>query len=91
MVDDLLTASPAGNAMVRELDLSRITLRLVEKQDKRGEGEEEHVEAKLTGDTLQVLQKCLVSIFLWSSWAQLTSSIVQVNRIDSQRHRWDCQ
>jgi Ca2+-dependent lipid-binding protein len=50
-----------GDAVVRELDLSRITLRLVEKQDKKGEGEEEHLEAKLQGDTLQVLQKCLVS------------------------------
>ena len=51
-----------GDAMVRELDLSRITLRLVEKQDKRGEGEEVHVAAKLQGDTLQVLQRCLVSL-----------------------------
>lgn len=47
--------------MVRELDLSRITLRLVEKADKKGEGDEEHVVAKLSGDLLPVLQRCLVS------------------------------
>jgi hypothetical protein len=52
-----------GDAMVREIDLSRITVRLVEKIDKKGEGDEDHVLAKLSGDLLPVLQRCLVSIF----------------------------
>ena len=51
----------AGDAMVREIDLSRITLRLVEKADKKGEGEDEHVYAKFTDDLLPILQRCLVS------------------------------
>ncbi|MCJ1292500.1 hypothetical protein MMC34_004051 [Xylographa carneopallida] len=51
-----------GDAIVRELDMSRITLRLVQKEDKKG-GEQgaENVYAKLVGDTLQVLQKSLVN------------------------------
>ncbi|TKX22695.1 C2 domain-containing protein 2 [Elsinoe australis] len=48
-----------GDCMVRELDLSKITLRLVEEVDKKGEGDTEHIKAKLTGDTLSVLRQAL--------------------------------
>lgn len=48
-----------GDAMVRELDVSKITLRLVEKSDNKGDGDEDHVIAKLTGETHDVLQRCL--------------------------------
>jgi Ca2+-dependent lipid-binding protein len=51
-----------GDAVVRELDFSRITLRLVEKQDKKGDGENENYLAKLQGDTRTVIEQCLVSI-----------------------------
>ena len=56
-----------GDAMVRELDMSKITLRLKEKQDKKGEAHEETTIAKLQGPTMSTLQKCLVSHFhrLW--------------------------
>ena len=41
--------------------MSRITLRLKEKQDKKGDNDdEEHTIAKLHGNTLDILQKCLV-------------------------------
>lgn len=46
---------------MRELDMSRITLRLMEKEDKKGDEQSEHIFAKLVGDTLAVLQKSLVS------------------------------
>lgn len=45
--------------MVRELDLSRITLRLVTEQDKKGEDDEDDVKAKITGPTLDTLKRCL--------------------------------
>lgn len=48
-----------GDAMVRELDMSRITLRLVEKTEKDGKQDEDDIIAKLTGPTLQTLQQCL--------------------------------
>lgn len=48
-----------GDAFVRELDVSQITLRLSEKTDKKGEGDGEHVIAKLKGPTLTTLQQCL--------------------------------
>ena len=49
-----------GDAMIRELDVSKITLRLKAKQDKKGDGDEESTIAKLQGTTLSTLQKCLV-------------------------------
>lgn len=49
-----------GDAMIRELDLSKITLRLVEALDNKGEDDhEKHIKAKLTGNTLDVLRRCL--------------------------------
>lgn len=51
----------AGDAFIRELDVSRITLRLMERQDRKGGDEAgEHAIAKLEGDTLSTLQKSLV-------------------------------
>ena len=51
-----------GDAFVRELEYSKITLRLVEKTDKKGEEEGDHALAKLSGSTLTTLQNCLVRI-----------------------------
>ena len=52
----------AGDAFIRELDVSRVTLRLNEKQDKKGDSDhDEHTIAKLHGNTIDVLQRCLVS------------------------------
>lgn len=48
-----------GDAFIRELDVSQITLRLTEKTDKKGETDPEHVIAKLKGPTLTTLQQCL--------------------------------
>lgn len=48
-----------GDAMVRELDMSRITLRLVEKSEKDGKQDEDDIIAKLQGPTLLTLQQCL--------------------------------
>ena len=55
-----VTLNETSDAMIRELDVSRITLRLMEKVDKKGEGKEEHVYAKLTGQTIDVLRQGLV-------------------------------
>lgn len=48
-----------GDAMVRELDLSRITMRLVSEVDKKGEDNEEDIKAKIQGSTLDTLRQCL--------------------------------
>ncbi|KAF2723558.1 tricalbin [Polychaeton citri CBS 116435] len=53
------TFNETGDVMIRELDLSRITLRLVEEVDRKGDDKEEHVKAKLSGSTLDTLRKCL--------------------------------
>ena len=59
----------AGDAFVRELDVSRITLRLKEKQDKKGDQDTEGIIAKLQGNTIDVLQRCLVSFLIPNSEA----------------------
>ena len=55
-------ANSVGDAFVRELDVSKITLRLREKVDKKGDQDEDGIVAKLTGSTLDVLQRCLVDL-----------------------------
>ncbi|KAJ5631804.1 uncharacterized protein N7484_011904 [Penicillium longicatenatum] len=47
-----------GEAFVRELEFSKLTLRLVNKDDPK-DSSEEHTVAKLTGDTLPTLQRIL--------------------------------
>lgn len=50
----------AGDAFVRELDVSKITVRLKEKHDRKSENDSETTIAKLEGSTLDTLQRCLV-------------------------------
>ncbi|KAL4948242.1 C2 domain-containing protein [Aspergillus filifer] len=47
-----------GDAFVRELEFSKITLRIVEKLNAKGD-DDEHIVAKLTGDTYSTLQRIL--------------------------------
>ena len=56
----MLILDAAGEAFVRELDVSRITVRLIEKQDKKGDNDSESTIAKLQGVTIDTLQRCLV-------------------------------
>jgi C2 domain len=48
-----------GDAFVRELDMSRIMLRLTAKTDSSGDKNEGHISAQLQGQTLQTLVQCL--------------------------------
>ena len=54
-----MTFGEVGDTMVRELDFSKITLRIIEHLDKDGDGDEDHVIAKLTGNTIDTLRRCL--------------------------------
>ena len=77
----------AGDAFVRELDVSKITLRLKEKQDKKGDNEHDndHTIAKLQGNTLDVLQRCLVRTQLLRICTLLMMTIiVQTNGIGAE-------
>ncbi len=47
--------------MVREIEFSRMTLRLTEDADEKGDNKD-NVIAKLTGNTIDTLRRCLVSI-----------------------------
>ncbi|BCS23392.1 putative membrane bound C2 domain protein (vp115) [Aspergillus puulaauensis] len=53
------TVDDIGDAFVRELDFSKITLRIVDKVNAKGDDSDEHIVAKLTGDTLPTLQRIL--------------------------------
>jgi Ca2+-dependent lipid-binding protein len=50
-----------GDCFVRELEFSKLTLKVREKGEKQGDGDEEHTLARLTGNTLDTLKQCLVS------------------------------
>lgn len=79
-------ALSAGDAFVRELDVSKITLRLKEKQDRKGDNEHDndHTIAKLQGNTLDVLQRCLVRIVQLSIGIPLMMIfVVQTDRVDT--------
>ena len=47
--------------MVREIDVSEITLRLREKSDDKGDKKDENILAKIKGNTLDGLKSALVS------------------------------
>lgn len=50
-----------GDCFIRELEFSRLTLKVREKQEKPGEErDEEHTVARLAGNTLDTLKQCLV-------------------------------
>ncbi|KAF2458227.1 hypothetical protein BDY21DRAFT_284327 [Lineolata rhizophorae] len=53
------TFNETGDAMVRELEFSRITLRIIEDVEKSGEVKDEDIIAKLSGETLSTMQRCL--------------------------------
>ncbi|EMD88413.1 hypothetical protein COCC4DRAFT_84314 [Bipolaris maydis ATCC 48331] len=48
-----------GDTMIRELDFSKITLRIMEHNDNDSEDQDDHVIAKLTGNTIDTLRKAL--------------------------------
>jgi Ca2+-dependent lipid-binding protein len=58
------TLDEIGDCFVRELDFSKITLRLREKGESKGDEKKDHTIAKLTGNTLDTLKQCLVSFHL---------------------------
>ena len=68
--------------------MSKITLRLKEKQDKKGDNDHDndHTIAKLQGNTSDVLQRCLVRS--QSSGIRITLTMtftVQTDRINTKR------
>lgn len=52
------TFNETGDAMIRELDLSRITLRIVSDTDIKDDKDDD-IKAKLSGSTLDTLKRCL--------------------------------
>ena len=52
-----------GDCFVRELDFSKLTLRIREKSESKGDEDKDndHTLARLTGNTLDTLKQCLVS------------------------------
>lgn len=51
-----------GDCFVRELDFSKITLRLRERGESKGDEKKDHTLARLTGNTLDTLKQCLVGL-----------------------------
>lgn len=59
------TFDEIGDCFIRELEFSRLTIKVAERSDKRDDNEH-HTLARLTGNTLDTLKQCLVSKFLVS-------------------------
>ncbi|KAI1338633.1 C2 domain-containing protein [Xylariaceae sp. FL0016] len=54
------TFDEIGDCFIREMDFSRLTLKVREKREKPGEErDEDHTVARLTGNTLDTLKQCL--------------------------------
>lgn len=54
-----------GDCFIRELEFSKLTIKIKEKGGKQGEDDKnDHTLAKLTGNTLDTLKQCLVSFVL---------------------------
>ncbi|KAI4671195.1 uncharacterized protein J4E88_009228 [Alternaria novae-zelandiae] len=54
-----MTFNDVGDTMIRELDFSKITLRIIEHIDNDGDDHGDHVIAKLTGNTIDTLRRSL--------------------------------
>lgn len=52
--------------MIRELDQSKLSIRLVENTEKEGKNDDDEYIARLSGPTLFTLQNCLVRKYLIS-------------------------
>jgi Ca2+-dependent lipid-binding protein len=50
-----------GDCFIRELEFSKLTIKVSEKTDKQGDNHKEHTLARLSGNTLDTLKQCLVS------------------------------
>ncbi|KAG9238347.1 C2 domain-containing protein [Amylocarpus encephaloides] len=55
----IMKVDEIGDCFVRELDFSKITLRLRDKDTKKDENKKEHTIAKLSGNTVDTLKQCL--------------------------------
>lgn len=50
-----------GDCFIRELEFSKLTIKVSERTDKQEEDNKQHTLARLTGNTLDTLKQCLVS------------------------------
>ncbi|KAK3394449.1 C2 domain-containing protein [Podospora didyma] len=48
-----------GDCFIRELDFSKLTIKVCEKSDKQDDGGKQHTLARLTGNTVDTLRQCL--------------------------------
>jgi Ca2+-dependent lipid-binding protein len=51
-----------GDCFIRELEFSKLTIKVSERTDKQEEGSKQHTLARLSGNTLDTLKQCLVSV-----------------------------
>lgn len=83
-----LTLDEIGDCFVRELDFSKLTVRIREKGDKDTEKKDRSI-AKLTGNTLDTLKQCLVSETLTNVISKLTITEQPNNTQIKERRRPD--
>jgi len=75
------TVDEIGDCFVRELDFSKLTLRIREKGESKGDEKKDHTLAKLTGATLDTLKQCLVR---HPYWIAIVDNLLTFHRITLQ-------
>ncbi len=71
--------------MIRELDFSKITLRIMEHIDKEGDGDTDHAIAKLVGNTVDTLRRCLVGFIFFRTAFFANFALAYTNTTCPQR------
>lgn len=68
-----------GDCFVRELDFSKITLKLREKGSSKSDDKKDNTVARLSGETLATLRQCLVSYVsrMWYSKLMIHRTILR--------------
>jgi len=69
-----------GDCFVRELEFSKLTIKISEKSDKQEESGKQHTLARLTGATLDTLQQCLVSTLAGLFYLYMFSNLLRTEQ-----------
>lgn len=68
-----------GDCFIRELEFSKLTIKVCERSEKQEGGNKQHTLARLTGNTLDTLKQCLVSVSTNSRMCHLARQEEETN------------
>jgi len=78
-----------GDCFIRELEFSKLTIKISERNEKQDEGGKNHVLARLTGNTLDTLKQCLVEYLLLFGGLPVESERTDMRSTEQPHHAED--